>query len=300
MTCNWRIALLTGLAAAAILIAFLLPPITQNPAYHHFSDGRTILGIPNFWNVVSNAPFLLVALWGLRARSRFGDAWERSAYRILLLGVASVAIGSSYYHLDPSDARLFWDRLPMAIVFMTLLAITIGERIGSRTGRFWLLPLLAMGVGSLLLWRSTGDLRAYGLVQFYPMLALPLMLILFPPRPLPDGRATSRGSDCYPGSAGLWAMMAFYALAKALELLDQWVWRMAPPLSGHPWKHVAGAIAMLCYVQTMRGRDRPVRQAQCQSAGWGKPWRPSASAAAPQTETHTPAPVPALPGSDTR
>jgi hypothetical protein len=128
----------------------------------------------------------------------------------------------------------------MAIVFMTLLTVTVGERVNSRVGRFLLGPLLAIGVVSLLVWRNTGDLRLYGLVQFYPMLALPLMLILFPPR--------------YTGTAGIWSMIGIYALAKLLEASDQSLWNAAAPLSGHPWKHVAGAAAMLLYVETIGRR----------------------------------------------
>jgi hypothetical protein len=235
MRFNWRIGLLVGLAGVSTLIAFLLPPIAQDPAYHGFADSRTLFGVPNFWNVVSNVPFLLAALWGFYTLGRFG------AHTVLFAGLALVAFGSGYYHWNPNNDTLFWDRLPMTVVFMTLLAVTVRERVGSETRRSradvdvcptWLLllPLLAAGVGSLVVWRSTGDLRAYGLVQFYPMLALPLILILFPAR----------------GSWGVWAMIGFYVLAKGLELADH------APFSGHPWKHVAGAVAMLCYVEGRR------------------------------------------------
>jgi hypothetical protein len=132
----------------------------------------------------------------------------------------------------------------MTVVFMALLAITVGERIDPRAGRLLLTPLLVLGIISLLYWKITGDLRLYALVQFYPMLALPLMLVLFPPR--------------YTGTAGVWAMIGFYALAKALEFTDQRVWQLAAPLSGHPLKHAAGAAAMLCYIQTMLHRSRMV------------------------------------------
>ena len=86
---------------------------------------------------------------------------------------------------------------------------------------------------------ATGDLRAYGLVQFYPVAALPPMVGLFPPR--------------YTGTRGLWAMVGFYVLAKVLESFDS---SIAAVLStgGHPWKHLAAAAAMWCYVKTVAGR----------------------------------------------
>ena len=246
-----EVLVLAALAAAAVVALFLLAPIHQDPEYHHFADQRTILGLPNFWNVVSNAPFLLVALLGLRAlanHAAFSERWESHAYIILLAGLALVAFGSGYYHFDPSDATLFWDRLPMTIVFVALLSITLGERLNLRAGRLLLAPLLVLGVASLLYWKATGDLRLYILVQFYPILALPLMLAWLPAR--------------YTEAGGIWAMIGFYVLAKALESADSPIWQAAAPLSGHPWKHVAGAAAMLCYVQTMRHRQNARKRFQ--------------------------------------
>jgi hypothetical protein len=128
----------------------------------------------------------------------------------------------------------------MTVVFMSLLAATIGERTIMSVGKWLLVPLLAAGIGAVAWWAVTGDLRAYGLVQFYPVAALPLMLGLFPPR--------------YTGTRGLWAMVGFYALAKILESFDGLI---AAVLStgGHPWKHLAAAAAMGCYVKTVAGRS---------------------------------------------
>jgi hypothetical protein len=238
-----RLAILAALAiAAAAILMGAFPPLAQDPAYHRFADRRAIAGIPNFWNVVTNLPFLAVAIWGLRAfrsPAAFLEGWERAAYGILLLGVALVAFGSGYYHANPDSATLVWDRLPMTVVFMSLLAATIGERTSMSAGKWLLGPLLAAGVGSVAWWAATGDLRAYVLAQFYPVAAMPLMLGLFPPR--------------YTGTRGLWAMVGFYVLAKILESFDG---PIAAVLStgGHPWKHLAAAAAMGCYVRTIAGR----------------------------------------------
>jgi hypothetical protein len=43
-------------------------------------------------------------------------------------------------------------------------------------------PLLAIGAFSLLLWCRTGDLRLYPWAQFFPLLALGLILMLFAPK----------------------------------------------------------------------------------------------------------------------
>src|SRR2546423_861902 len=115
-TAGW---ILAGLAGTALVATFaFVPPIPQDPAYHHFADRRAWLGIPNALDVLSNLPFLIVGLAGLLTVLRgshpstaFADRWERRAWTILFAGVALVAFGSGYYHLAPSTPRLFWDRL---------------------------------------------------------------------------------------------------------------------------------------------------------------------------------------------
>ena len=55
---------LLGLMGASLAGLPFLPPIPQDQAYHQFADHRTLLGIPNFWNVVSNVPSSRWAPWG--------------------------------------------------------------------------------------------------------------------------------------------------------------------------------------------------------------------------------------------
>jgi len=184
----------------SLLGLFLLPPIIQNQNYHDFADQRTLFGIPNFWNVVSNIPFVGIGAVGLW---QFGRS---QATMLLFLGIFLTGFGSSYYHLEPNDQTLFWDRLPMAIGFMAIFAIAIEERVDQRVGAILLWPMTAIGVFSLLLWRWTGDLRLYAWVQFFPCLALPLIFLLFAP-----------------GFSGAiyWLLAAmFYGLAKLFEFYD--------------------------------------------------------------------------------
>jgi hypothetical protein len=204
--------LLIAAAALAVLAFFLfVPPITQDQAYHFFGDNRTIFGIPNFWNVVSNLPFALVGLLGLWKLRGGADS-------VLFTGVLLTFFGSAYYHLAPSDARLVWDRLPMTLVFMALLACVLEVD-------NWLLAIfLASGVASVLWWSITNDLRPYVLVQFGPLLILvPALWFLRNAR--------------YLG-----AVLAFYALAKLAEFYDRGIFSTLP-ISGHTIKHVLAAIA---------------------------------------------------------
>lgn len=220
---------------ASLLGLLLLPPIVQNQNYHDFADQRSLFGIPNFWNVVSNIPFIGIGAVGLW---QFGRS---PATMLLFLGIFLTGFGSAYYHLEPNDQTLFWDRLPMAISFMAILAIAIEERVNRRVGAILLWPMTAIGVFSLLLWHWTGDLRLYAWVQFFPCLALPLIFILFAPR--------------FSGTIYWLIAAALYALAKLFEFYDSTIYSAGTILSGHTLKHFAAAAAcgaLLRYFQRRR------------------------------------------------
>jgi hypothetical protein len=216
---------LFGLAATSLLGLWLLPPIPQSQSYHRFADQVTLLGIPNFWNVVSNLPFIAVGALGMARVRDSLSAW------IFFLGVFLTGFSSSYYHWQPDDPGLFWDRLPMSIAFMAILANVIEERIDARVGRALLWPLIALGVASLLLWLRTGDLRLYAWVQFFPCIALPLMFALLAPK--------------YTGTVYWFAAAGLYVLAKILEYSDGAIYAAGHVMSGHTLKHLAAAGA--CY-----------------------------------------------------
>jgi hypothetical protein len=48
---------------AGIAVGFS-PRIAQPLNYHQFADQRPFFSVPNFFNVVSNAPFLIAGVWG--------------------------------------------------------------------------------------------------------------------------------------------------------------------------------------------------------------------------------------------
>jgi len=231
----WRVFVFLALMAVSLLGLLLLPQIKQDQAYHDFADQRTILGIPYFWNVVSNLPFIAVGAAGLR-RAR------DPAIFALFLGILMTGFGSFSYHLDPNDSTLFWDRLPMAISFMAILALAIGERLDAKAGRVLLWPLIAIGIFSLLLWRWNGDLWLYGWVQFFPCVALLLFFLLFPPK--------------YTGTSYWIFAAAMYALAKLFEFYDDTIYSAGSIVSGHTLKHLAAAGACFLVFMYFRGRQR--------------------------------------------
>src|SRR5262245_2709306 len=152
MTLSGRKAsvVLRGTAVAAAIGAACLPRIPQDPGYHLFADARTVLGIPGGLNVLSNLAFALVWLAGLVLLRRGGavvrvpgERWARGA---CFVGVGRTSLGSSWYHLAPSNGTLLWDRLPMAVAFLALLAATVAERIGPKVGARLLGPMLLAGI----------------------------------------------------------------------------------------------------------------------------------------------------------
>lgn len=239
----------TLVAAVAVVV---LPPVPQSQEYHRFADQRAIFGIANFFNVASNIPFLFAGLYGLLAlfgrtpRSIFGVPSERWPYVLFFCAVLFTFLGSVYYHLAPDNGRLFWDRLPMTVLFMSFLSAMIAERVSARAGVLLLAPLIVLGMGSVVYWylgerAGAGDLRLYAFVQYYPLLVIPLMLLQFPPR-------YSRSSD-------VMIIFCFYAVAKGFELLDGPVFDASHIVSGHTVKHVMAAGAALWVVRMLEKRE---------------------------------------------
>ena len=245
--------LLLILAAAGIVALLLLPPIPQPLWYHDFADQRLLLGIPNFWNVVSNLPFLFVGVLGLwriaskRSVDRWQDSSQRWMYFLFFAMVTLTGVGSAYYHLDPDNERLVWDRLPIAMTFLALFAIIMTEQLSRRAGTFLFVPLILLGAATVYYWHLTeiegkGDLRPYLLTQIYPFVAIPVILWFCPP--------------AYSRTENLYSAMAWYAGAKLYEFLDKSVFSFGQIISGHTLKHIAAAFS--CYMIWRWIRERRV------------------------------------------
>jgi hypothetical protein len=231
------ICLLVALAVVAVTAVFSFPRIAQNPAFNHYADERSWLGIPYTLDVLSNAPFVVAGSIGLlrlrRCSSPLADKPLRM-WAILFAGIILTGFGSAYYHWRPDNETLVWDRLPMTVVFTSFSASMIAERIDARAGRWLFGPLLVLGLGSVLFWHwgerhGVGDLRLYGLVQFFPMAAVPVMAMLFPP--------------VYTRNRDLWIVFSWYTLAILFQLTDAPVYGQLRFVSGHTLKHLCAAIA---------------------------------------------------------
>jgi len=203
-------------AAIAVVLTFaLVAPTPQDPAYHHFADRRTMLGIPNALNVLSNIGFLLVGILGL-------VTMRGAIAKTFFAGMLATSIGSSIYHLAPSDTTLIVDRLPMTIAFASFFLLLLDVR-SVRA----LLAMCAVGVATIVWWLTIDDLRPYAIFQALPILTFVVTRFFARRRDTP-----------------LWFVTAGYIAAKYCETYDRQIFELlGGTVSGHTLKHIVAALA---------------------------------------------------------
>jgi hypothetical protein len=240
----WRHLLIAGIAIASFLAIFSRAPFGQDQNYHNFADSRPFLGIPNFGDVASNLGFLIVGLIGLKVCITKQLGPLRNAWIVMFAGIAIVGIGSTYYHWNPNDDTLVWDRMSLTVGFMGLFVGFLGEYISERF-RFFLVPAVLIGVFSVLYWSWFQDLRLYYWVQLIPLLILPFVMMLYPAR--------------YSHQWLFLAGVIWYGLAKLAELGDKVVFAATGGLiSGHTIKHVLAAVGCASILVALKIRI-PIR-----------------------------------------
>lgn len=229
----------------AFAVGFLLPAVSQDPAYHRFADQRQWLRIPHAADVLSNAGFALVGLAGVarlasRSRRRFSPSTEASLWCITL-GLIGTALGSAWYHRDPTDATLVWDRLPLTLVFAGVLGAAIAQRVGDYVSRASLAVLFELGIATIVYWKLSGNLFPYLTLQFGGIAALLAVLML-----------TRRQMDPFP-----WAwVVVWYVLAKVAELADQRIWDATHGvIAGHMLKHLSATAASVAALWPLFARE---------------------------------------------
>jgi hypothetical protein len=249
---KWQSALLLAAGLGVIIAVAMTDPVPQDPLYFAFADQRSMAGVPNFLNVMSNLPFLLFGIMGWRIIATNEETvtpTTKLAWVVFFFGITLTAFGSGYFHLQPNNDTLVWDRLPMTISFMSLVSIIVSEYFSPQLGRQLLIPLLLVGAGSVAWWAYTeslgvGDLRPYAVVQFLPMLLIPFIIILYKTR-----------SDL---ARYVWWMIGFYVAAKVAEQLDDNLFALGNAMSGHSLKHLLASLApasLLYGLLQRRGRD---------------------------------------------
>lgn len=237
-------------AAVALygLLRLMWGPLPQDPAYHLLADTRTCLGfIPRAGDVLSNLAILAAGLLGLALRPRMTvAAEERTAVNVLVAAAILTAFGSAYYHWAPSNATLVWDRLPIAIVLGSLLALVLADRVHPLYARDALWPLTVFSAASAILWgvseaMGRGDVLLYLIVRVGTGAAIVLLLLL--------------RSSRHTATAWLVAAILAEVAMAILERSDHEIFRLTGGwVSGHNLKHVAAGAALACVFAWLRVR----------------------------------------------
>jgi hypothetical protein len=241
----------TIITVGMIALLALHGRIAQPAHYHDFADRSVTSGIPHAADVLSNAGFALVAIWGwltLRPH-RDSDALRAGwpGYRLFLIGLFLTAFGSAYYHLAPDNGRLIWDRLPIALVCAGLIAGVRGDIKGGSNSGIDVIVVALTAVASVAWWAITerngaGDLRPYLLLQGLALILIPLRQAIYR-CPRTDRIAFA-------------AAMALYVVAKLAEVLDHEIAAALGFVSGHTLKHLIATAATAAVVWGLTRRFR--------------------------------------------
>jgi len=217
--------------------------IAQPARYNDFADQSAVFGIPHAADVISNAGFALVAIWGWltlwprRASAELRTGWP--GYRLFLIGLLLTAFGSAFYHLVPENSRLIWDRLPISLACAGLLVGVRGDTRPRLNTEREAIALGLFAVASVAWWawtdsRGADDLRPYLLLQGLPLVLIPLWQAIYrAPRSDRIAFATA---------------MALYVVAKGAELFDHEIAHALGFVSGHTLKHLIATMATAAVV----------------------------------------------------
>ena len=219
--------------ALGIVAAIVVPALPQDSSYHAFADQRRLGAIPHAADVLSNLGFLVVGALALgrlasSRRADFPTATQRSLWCVAL-GLVLTSLGSAWYHLDPDDTRLVWDRLPITLVFAGVFGAAIAQRVSMRLS-FLLLPtIVLLGFASVACWHIGGNLSPYLVLQAGGAAALLAFAV-----------ARRNRDDPFPW---LW-VIGWYAIAKVAEVADRAIYDLTSGfVAGHALKHAFAALA---------------------------------------------------------
>jgi hypothetical protein len=152
---------------------------------------------------------------------------------------------------------MVWDRLPMTVAFMSIMAATVTERLSVKLGPQLLVPLVIAGARQRPLLQRPGNLWPYAAAQYYSVFLVTITIALFPPG--------------YGRTADWFWVAGFYALAKVAEALDQPILSLTGVVSGHTLKHVVAAFAVFWLLQMLPGEPLSTRPEPDQVAKMLKP-----------------------------
>jgi hypothetical protein len=232
----------------SLFIVFSLPPLPFDPKYHEFADKRIFLGVPHFFDVMSNVPYLIFGLMGIyfsfQSYKEKKISWP---FFFFFTGIFYVCFGSIYYHLHPTTERLIWDRVPMTFAFMGLLVGLMDQFIWEKSTKYFLIPFLLLGLFSVFYWyhleiQNNGDQRLYFWVQ-----SIPLIMICF---------CLFNSKPFFKKTKFYFYALLFYLVSKIFEFNDHKIFLITDNyLSGHTLKHLSSSFSIFLILSGLKKRE---------------------------------------------
>lgn len=232
---NQKLLLLLLVNLVTLILLFTNQAIHQDPNYHNFRDIRSFLGHPNFADCLSNIFFLVISFVGYKYANKYKLT---VSWKSFFISIGLVGFGSYYYHFNPNNQTLVWDRLPMTLGFMSLITAVMCETFKLNNEKLILLITNLIGILSIIVWVTTEDLRLYYWVQLTPILSLLIIGLFF-----------SKNLN----AKYMLAAFTLYVLAKITEHNDALFFNNIN-ISGHTIKHILAAVSVyFLYLMKKKG-----------------------------------------------
>jgi hypothetical protein len=229
-----------------IIMALFYGPISQPQEYHDFADDREILGVPNALDVMSNLAIIYPGVVGLafihESRNRTQVSEDEISIQITLFsGMILTFAGSVWFHLDPTDSTMLWDRLGMSVVIGSCISLLIHDMWDRNLAAKIHLPIIIASIVSVLWWPVFDDLRVYFIVKHHPFILFPIFLLC--------------GRRIYDKVSGYYWGLSMFLLATIFEFADQQIFEITGIISGHTLKHIAAGIGLWFLMVMIRDRE---------------------------------------------
>ncbi|RJV00627.1 MAG: hypothetical protein DWC06_06080 [Candidatus Poseidoniales archaeon] len=231
---------------ASILIAIAYGPIEQPQSYHNFADNREFLSIPNTLDVMSNIVIVFPGIMGLllvkeRSQKSLLSEDEISIHITLFSGMILTFAGSVWFHLDPNDSTLFWDRLGMSVVIGSCISLLIHDMWDRNIVAKIHIPILVLSILSVVSWTIFDDLRFYFIIKHHPFVLLPILMYF--------------GQSIYDNVSGYIKGLSMFVLATIFEFTDLRIFELTGFISGHTMKHIFAGIGLWFLMVMIRDRE---------------------------------------------
>jgi hypothetical protein len=221
----------------SIIALYIASPITQNPAYHHFADQRIICGVPHIGDVLSNLSFIAVGiiLFFKSFKEKPVHEFQQFMFGFFCVSAVALGLGSAYYHWNPSDKTLIWDRMTMVFGFSVIFMDSMWRynvfKPNMMASKFAVCFFLFCA--TVVYSKVTNRLEPYVLVQFFTLLII-LVLALVNLKSI--------------NSHAVLMMVGTYIIAKIFEYYDLKIWlELHQVVSGHTLKHLMYALSLYFY-----------------------------------------------------